>query len=173
MRVNKMIAAATLPAMVASPVAAANPAASLSLRGEATESAASHEATAAAAAQPEAAPTGQEKLTPYAGEWRTVGASADVPAGGALPFDLGTVNGFVHRSPDGLEAVSGICTHQGCKLSLDAPDQRLRCPCHLTSFTLDGTTATHQLPVAPPPLPKFRAREVNGRIEVFAPAETA
>ena len=55
MRVNKMIAAATLPAMVASPVAAANPAASLSLRGEATESA-SHEATAAAAAQPEAAP---------------------------------------------------------------------------------------------------------------------
>lgn len=59
MRVNKMIAAATLPAMVASPVAAANPAASLSLRGEATESAASHEATAAAAAQPEAVPVAE------------------------------------------------------------------------------------------------------------------
>jgi hypothetical protein len=61
MRLNKVIAAATIPAMVASPVAAANPAASLSLRGDASESAGSSEATAGttesavAAAQPYAA----------------------------------------------------------------------------------------------------------------------
>jgi hypothetical protein len=52
MRLNKVIAAATIPAMVASPAAAANPAASLSLRGdstEATESAESSSATLPAA----------------------------------------------------------------------------------------------------------------------------
>jgi hypothetical protein len=55
MRLNKVIAAATIPAMVASPVAAANPAGSLSLRGDSTEASASSEAStaaAAAAAQP-------------------------------------------------------------------------------------------------------------------------
>lgn len=58
MRVNKMIAAATLPAMIASPVAAANPAASLSLRGDVNESATSttNDDSAAAASQPDGAP---------------------------------------------------------------------------------------------------------------------
>jgi nitrite reductase/ring-hydroxylating ferredoxin subunit len=56
---------------------------------------------------------------------------------------------------------------------LDAPESRLRCPCHSTSFSLEGTNVTHQLPVAPPPLPKFRVREINGVIEVFAPTESA
>jgi len=93
-------------------------------------------------------------------------------AGGAMAFDLGSVSGFAHRSDDGLQAVSAICTHQGCKLRLDAPDQRLRCPCHRTSFSLAGETVTHQLPVAPPSLPTFRIREANGVIEVFAPIES-
>jgi hypothetical protein len=59
MRLNKVIAAATIPAIVASPVAAANPAASLSLRGDSTEASGSSEtataAAAATAAQPYAA----------------------------------------------------------------------------------------------------------------------
>jgi hypothetical protein len=29
------------------------------------------------------------------------------------------------------------------------------------------------LPVAPPPLPKFHVREINGVIEVFAPTKSA
>ena len=95
------------------------------------------------------------------------------PKGGALAFDLGSVSGFVHRADAQLEAVSGICTHQGCKLWLDAPESRLRCPCHSTSFSLEGETLTHQLPTAPPPLPKFEVREINGVIEVFAPTEPA
>ncbi len=121
----------------------------------------------------EAAPSAEDVLTPNAGTWRAVGASADLPKGGAMAFDLGSVNGFVHRSDNKVEAVSGICTHQGCKLWLDAPDSRLRCPCHSTSFSLEGETMTHQLPAAPPPLPKFEVRETNGVIEVFAPTESA
>jgi nitrite reductase/ring-hydroxylating ferredoxin subunit len=120
-----------------------------------------------------ATPQTQEVLEPNAGTWRAVGASADVPKGGALAFDVGSVNGFVHRKDAQLEAVSGICTHQGCKLWLDAPESRLRCPCHSTSFSLEGETLTHQLPTAPPPLPKVEVREINGTIEVFAPTEPA
>jgi len=108
-------------------------------------------------------------VDPAHGTWQPVGPAANLPAGGAMAFDLGSVSGFVHRADDGLRAVSAICTHQGCKLSLDAPESRLRCPCHRTSFSLDGETVMHQLPVAPPSLPTFHVREVNGVIEVFAP----
>jgi nitrite reductase/ring-hydroxylating ferredoxin subunit len=113
----------------------------------------------------------QGELEPNHGTWQPVGSSDDLVEGAALAFDLGTVNGFVHRADAKLEAVSGVCTHQGCKLWLDAPDNRLRCPCHSTSFALDGDTLTHQLPVAPPPLPKLAVRENNGVIEVFAPTK--
>jgi Rieske Fe-S protein len=58
-------------------------------------------------------------------------------------------------------------------LWLDAPESRLRCPCHSTSFSLQGTNVTHQLPVAPRPLPRFRVREINGVIEIFAPTKPA
>ena len=119
--------------------------------------------------QQAAPPPTQGELEPNAGTWRSVGASVDLPEGGALAFDLGSVNGFVHRADAKLEAVSGVCTHQGCKLWLDAPESRLRCPCHSTSFSLEGMTVTHQMPVAPPPLPKLQVREINGVIEVFAP----
>ncbi len=121
----------------------------------------------------QASPPTQGVLEPNAGAWRAVGASADLPKGGAMSFDLGSVSGFVHRTGAQLEAVSGICTHQGCKLWLDAPESRLRCPCHSTSFSLEGQTMTHQLPTAPAPLPKFEVREINGTIEVFAPTEPA
>jgi nitrite reductase/ring-hydroxylating ferredoxin subunit len=121
----------------------------------------------------EQATPAQGELDPNAGTWQSIGASTDLPEGGALSFDLGSVNGFVHRTDAKLEAVSGVCTHQGCKLWLDAPESRLRCPCHSTSFSLEGATVTHQLPVAPPPLPKFKVRENNGVIEVFAPTKPA
>jgi nitrite reductase/ring-hydroxylating ferredoxin subunit len=120
---------------------------------------------------PAAAPPTQAELEPNAGTWRPVGASVDLPEGGAMAFDLGSVNGFVHRFDAKLEAVSGVCTHQGCKLWLDAPESRLRCPCHTTAFSLEGETVTHQLPTAPPPLPKFQVREISGVIEVFAPTK--
>ncbi|OBA87618.1 (2Fe-2S)-binding protein [Mycobacteriaceae bacterium 1482268.1] len=121
----------------------------------------------------QAVPPTQGVLEPNAGTWRIVGATVDLARGGALAFDLGSVNGFVHRNDGRLEAVSGVCTHQGCKLWLDAPESRLRCPCHSTSFSLTGETVTHQLPTAPPPLPKYEVREINGTIEVFAPTKPA
>lgn len=113
------------------------------------------------------------ELDATGGTWEAVGVSADLAQGQVLAFDTGPVNGFVHRGNTQLKAVSGVCTHQGCKLWFDAPDNRLRCPCHSTSFSLDGDTLTHQLPTAPPPLRSIEVRDNNGSIEILAPTESA
>jgi nitrite reductase/ring-hydroxylating ferredoxin subunit len=114
--------------------------------------------------------TGSRELTPNSGRWMRVAASADVPDGIMRPFDVGAVIGFVRRVNGKPEAVSGVCTHQGCRLWFDAPDDRLRCPCHSTSFSPVGQVLTHQLPIAPKPLPTLMVREQGGAIEVFVPA---
>ena len=114
--------------------------------------------------------SGSSELTPTTGRWMRVAASADVPDGVMRPFDVGSVIGFVRRVDGKAEAVSGVCTHQGCRLWFDAPDDRLRCPCHSTSFAPAGQVLTHQLPIAPKPLPTLMVREQGGTIEVFVPA---
>lgn len=118
---------------------------------------------------PTEGPATAGQLTPNDGSWQRVAASADVPDGVMHAFDLGSVTGFVRRVDGKPEAISGVCTHQGCKLWFDAPDDRLRCPCHTTSFSPSGQVLTHQLPIAPKPLPALMVREANGVIEVFAP----
>jgi nitrite reductase/ring-hydroxylating ferredoxin subunit len=119
---------------------------------------------------PAEAPAVAGHLTPNDGSWQRVAASSDVPDGIMHPFDLGSINGFVRRVDGKPEAISGVCTHQGCRLWFDAPDDRLRCPCHSTSFSPTGQVLTHQLPIAPKPLPTLMVREVDGVIEVFAPS---
>jgi Rieske Fe-S protein len=114
--------------------------------------------------------TASQEVVPSAGSWQKVADSADVSEGAVHPFDLGTVVGFVRRVDGNVQGISGVCTHQGCRLWFDGPDNRLRCPCHSTSFATDGHVLTHQLPIAPKPLPKFEVREVSGVIEVFAPS---
>jgi len=109
------------------------------------------------------------EMVPVDGSWQTVASSADVSEGTMHAFDLGSVNGFVRRVNGKVEAVSGVCTHQGCKLWFDQRDDRLRCPCHSTSFSPAGMVVTHALPIAPKPLPHFEVREQNGVVEVLAP----
>jgi cytochrome b6-f complex iron-sulfur subunit len=110
-----------------------------------------------------------QDLVPTDGAWQRVASSAELTEGGMHPFDLGSVVGFVQRVDGRAEGVSGICTHQGCRLWFDGPDDRLRCPCHSTSFSKDGQVLAHQLPISPKPLPKLEVRELNGSVEVFAP----
>ncbi len=111
------------------------------------------------------------ELTPNTGSWQRVAASAEVPEGVTRPFDLGSVIGFVRRVDGKPKAVSGVCTHPGCRLWFDAPDDRLRCPCHSTSFSPAGQVLTHQLPIAPKPLPMLIVREQGGVIEVLVPPQ--
>jgi nitrite reductase/ring-hydroxylating ferredoxin subunit len=119
---------------------------------------------------PAEAPAVAGQLTPNNGTWQRVAASSEVPDGLMHPFDLGSVSGFVRRADGKPQAISGVCTHQGCRLWFDAPDDTLRCPCHSTSFSPTGQVLTHQLPIAPKPLPTLMIREVDGVIEVFAPS---
>ena len=111
-------------------------------------------------------------MQPVDGSWQVVAASADVPAGVMHPFDVGSVVGFVHRVNGQPEAISGVCTHQGCRLWFDQPLDQLRCPCHSTSFSPTGQVLSHLLRIAPDPLPRLDVREQNGSIEVFVADKT-
>jgi nitrite reductase/ring-hydroxylating ferredoxin subunit len=108
-------------------------------------------------------------LEPNVGTWRPVANSTDLELGGVRQFDAGSVVGFVSRDAAGLRAVSGICTHQGCRLNLDADGRQLDCPCHNTSFAVDGTVVRHQLPKSPGSLPHVQVRERDGQVEVYVP----
>jgi cytochrome b6-f complex iron-sulfur subunit len=120
---------------------------------------------------PDVTATGGE-LTPNEGSWQAVGKSSEIAEDGVMhPFEVGSVIGFVRRVDGQPEAVSGVCTHQGCRLWFDKPDTRLRCPCHSTSFSPEGQVLTHQLSISPAPLPKLDVRETDGVIQVFAPVE--
>ena len=113
-----------------------------------------------------------DSLVPNDGSWQTVAKSADVTDGGMHSFDLGSVTGFLRRVDGRVEAVSGVCTHQGCRLWFDPSADRLRCPCHVTSFSPTGEVLTHQLPIAPKPLPHIQVRERDGVVEVLAPVRS-
>ncbi|HEY3631055.1 MAG TPA: Rieske (2Fe-2S) protein [Jatrophihabitantaceae bacterium] len=115
------------------------------------------------------APTAGATLTPNSGRWQPVLASAELAEGGVKQFELGSVVGFLARSGGQVAAVSGVCTHQACRLAFAAQTRRLNCPCHNASFALTGDVVTHQLKIAPAPLPHLPVREVDGRVEVFAP----
>lgn len=108
-------------------------------------------------------------MTPADGTWRVVTRSAALADGAVHPFDLGSIKGFVRRADGVVDAVSGVCTHQGCSLWFDQGADRLRCPCHSTSFSPAGQVVTHALPIAPKPLPHFEVRERDGVVEVLAP----
>jgi cytochrome b6-f complex iron-sulfur subunit len=118
---------------------------------------------------PAAPVAGGAALNPNVGSWRTVAATADLIDGGVRAFDLGTVNGFVARTGGRLRAVSGVCTHLGCRLALDGPARELACPCHNAAFALTGELVRHQLKTPPPALPRLAVREIDGTVQVFAP----
>jgi cytochrome b6-f complex iron-sulfur subunit len=118
-------------------------------------------------------PPAEQTVMPDNGEWRAVVAAKDLPEGSVRPFDAGTMIGFVHRTSAGLYAVSGVCTHLGCKLALDGPARQLNCPCHNAAFAVDGSVLHHRLPMALAPLPKLMVRESEGVIQVFVPPQPA
>ncbi len=126
---------------------------------------------AATEAAPAAAPPEPDELTPAYGSWQAVADSRQLSEGAVLPFETGPITGFVCRTAGRLRAVSGICTHQGCRLELTAGRDRLACPCHGATFTLAGANLTHPHLAnrALPALPRVPVREQNGHIEIYAP----
>ncbi|MFC4948798.1 Rieske (2Fe-2S) protein [Pseudonocardia sp. GCM10023141] len=130
-------------------------------------------AVAGVAAVADGPSTPDATLVPTTGTWTPVAARAAVPDGAVHPFEVGGVAGFVRRDNGRLFAVSGTCTHQGCRLALDVAARRLQCPCHNTAFAVTGELITYALPVPPRPLPQIEVRENGEMIEVFTPPPTA
>jgi cytochrome b6-f complex iron-sulfur subunit len=108
-------------------------------------------------------------LVPDDGTWVQVASAADVLDGEVQRFATPTTVGFVMNRGGQLDAVSGSCTHQGCLLKLNTESARFDCPCHLTSFGLDGKLLFYQLASAPAPLPHIPVRNRDGQVEAFLP----
>lgn len=109
-------------------------------------------------------------LTSDTGDWQTVAVTGDLPEGTVLPFDLGSVTGFIRRESGRFQAVSGVCTHQGCRLKLDTPRGRLACPCHGATFSVAGAPLTRPHGSSPlPALPRIPVRVDGQDVQVFAP----
>jgi cytochrome b6-f complex iron-sulfur subunit len=116
---------------------------------------------------PAAAPA-RGPLDPTDGEWVAV-ADADAVEAGTVRFEQRGVIGFVSSNGASVQAVSGVCTHLGCVLRANDSTGRLDCPCHRTSFDIDGTVARFQLATKPAPLPALRVRRADRTIEVLLP----
>src|SRR6202043_3624208 len=110
-----------------------------------------------------AQPLGQQAaLMPDHGTWRAVAAVADVPAGHAVRFSSGPVEGVVVNERGAMKAGTSVCPPQGCLLLLDAAGHRLRCPCPPTVFSESGRLASFPLPTRRDNLPLLQARVRDG-----------
>jgi Rieske Fe-S protein len=112
-------------------------------------------------------PSAAGTLTPSHGIWLTAANSADLPEGAVRAFTAGALTGFIERADGQLRAVSGTCTHQGCRLALADPPAQLVCPCHGATFALDGAVLTHKFPVPLAALPRIEVREADGAVQVY------
>jgi nitrite reductase/ring-hydroxylating ferredoxin subunit len=111
--------------------------------------------------------TQQRDLLPVGAAWTAVALVADLPDGMTRSFDTGSVRGFVVNRGGKITALSGVCTHLGCLLQLNAKARRLDCPCHNAAFGLDGSVLFKHMPDALPPLPLLESRIREGNVEVL------
>jgi len=114
-------------------------------------------------------PNAERQHVPDKGTWQPVAATGELTNGQVAPFQTGSTVGFIVNNGGTVQAVSGVCTHQGCLLQQNPSAASLDCPCHRASFSLDGEVITHELSQTPPPLPHLSVRERDGQVEVYTP----
>jgi nitrite reductase/ring-hydroxylating ferredoxin subunit len=106
-------------------------------------------------------------LMPDAGTWRPVAQVTELPAGHAMTVSTQSIEAVVINDGGAISAVSGVCTHLGCKLQPDNSARKLNCPCHQTAFSWAGKVLYYRLKAAPANLPAIPSRVNNGQIELF------
>jgi Rieske Fe-S protein len=87
-------------------------------------------------------------------------ASVDVPVNGALVFRGERV--VLLRDEKGYYALSLICTHLGCTVTVT--EDKLSCPCHGSLFDRQGAVVKGP---ADKPLVRLEVVEQNGELRVF------
>ncbi len=110
---------------------------------------------------------GSATLLPDNGRWRPVADVTQVPPGHAMQVSTASLDAVIINDGGDITAVSGVCTHLGCKLQPDDADRKLDCPCHQTAFSWSGKVLYYRLQSAPTNLPKIPARVNNGQVEIY------
>jgi Rieske Fe-S protein len=110
------------------------------------------------------------------GSWLDLGPSSSLTLDGpaAFPFvhparesdgrrALAGVVFVTSLEANGVQALSNICPHQGCRVHWDEAGRVYACPCHHASFAPDGRVLA-----GPPqaPLEQFPARVWDGRVQI-------
>jgi cytochrome b6-f complex iron-sulfur subunit len=119
-------------------------------------------------ARPAGPAVASSDLVPDTGGWVGVARLADVRTASAMRFRAGSVEGVLVPKPDGtIVALSAVCTHLGCLLTVNTPASSLDCPCHGATFAFDGTPSnpTYKRPLTP--LPRLQTRIQGTEVQVF------
>jgi nitrite reductase/ring-hydroxylating ferredoxin subunit len=112
-------------------------------------------------------PPTQSELVANHGRWIAVTTVDAVPSGTAVRFSTGAIEGLVVNREGVIEALSASCTHLGCIVTFNRDAGRLDCPCHDTSFGLDGSVLFQGYALPLPPLPRVPSRVRDGNVEVL------
>jgi Rieske Fe-S protein len=110
---------------------------------------------------------GSATLLPDNGSWRPVAAVTQIPAGHAMQVSTASLDAVIINDGGTITAVSGVCTHLGCKLQPDDANRKLNCPCHQTAFSWSGKVLYYRLKAAPANLPRIPSRVNNGQVELY------
>jgi cytochrome b6-f complex iron-sulfur subunit len=109
------------------------------------------------AGSPPDAPSGSPapSATPLAaaGDVRSVPTAVTEPVSGNAAF--------LFKMSGQLTMLSAVCTHAGCIVEWSAAAGQFICPCHRSSFDIDGSVLSGP---APRPLPKLAVRVRNGQV---------
>ena len=112
--------------------------------------------------------SGAATLVPdHGGTWRPVASVADIPPGHAMAVSTAALDAVIINDGGTITALSGVCTHLGCKLQPDDANRKLNCPCHQTAFSWSGKVLYYRLKTAPANLPRIPSRVSNGQIELY------
>jgi nitrite reductase/ring-hydroxylating ferredoxin subunit len=110
---------------------------------------------------------GSTVLMPDSGAWKPVASVTQLPAGHAMTVSTGAIDAVIVNDGGTISAVSGICTHLGCKLQPDDAGKKLDCPCHQTAFGWTGKVLYYRLKAEPATLPQIPSRVNGDQIELF------
>ena len=110
---------------------------------------------------------GAATLMPDNGSWRLVAAVSSIPPGHAVQVSTASLDAVIINDGGDISAVSGVCTHLGCKLQPDDTNRKLDCPCHQTSFGWSGKVLYYRLKAAPANLPRIPSRVKDGQVELY------
>lgn len=110
---------------------------------------------------------GSATLTPDNGTWQPVAAVSSIPPGHAMLFSTASIDAVIINDGGDISAVSGTCTHLGCKLQPDDTNRKLDCPCHQTAFGWSGKVLYYRLKAAPANLPRIASRVNEGQVELY------